>query len=352
MKNIVRIFRTAEATIRDAITTIDSEPERIVLIVDKEQRLIGTATDGDIRRGMLAGYCLDDPVSLVMNATPESAGICDDSEGIDSHMQRMKFRHMPIIDEAGRVVDVRLLLDFDDTSNKPNTVVLMAGGLGSRLRPLTDNQPKPLLPVGNRPILETIIKGFIDHGFSEFVITVNYKAEMVSSYFDDGSRWGVNIGYLKEDQPLGTAGALSLLPSRPKEPFIVMNGDILTKVNFENLLQFHHESNAVATIAVRQYDFRVPFGVIETEGHRLKNIAEKPIHEFIISAGMYVLNPEVLDLIPPEQATDMPTVLENLVAAGKEVSTFLIREYWIDIGRIDDFQRAKGDFNSVFDDES
>jgi NDP-sugar pyrophosphorylase family protein len=224
----------------------------------------------------------------------------------------------------------------------------MAGGLVNRLRPLTDECPKPMLKVGNKPLLETIVENFIEYGFHRFYISVNYMADVVESYFGDGSRWGVDIEYLHEEHRLGTAGALSLLPETPTEAILVMNGDLLTKVNFKQLLDFHYGHQAQATMCVREYDFQVPYGVVKIDGQRITSIDEKPIQRFFVNAGIYVLEPEALDLISSNIFFDMTTLFEKLIELKKEPAVFPIREYWLDIGHLADYNRANGEYRDIF----
>ena len=216
------------------------------------------------------------------------------------------------------------------------------------LGPLTANQPKPLLKVGQKPILETIMENFIRHGFRKFYFSVNYLGEMIETHFGDGSRWGVRIEYLREQKRLGTAGALSLLPEKPDKPFFVMNGDILTNVDFAQLLHFHVHTGATATMCVRDYDFQVPYGVVRIEGERLARIEEKPVQRFFVNAGIYVLEPPALDLTPADTFFDMPQLFERIVECGQEAAVFPIREYWLDIGRGDDLQRARSEYELHF----
>jgi NDP-sugar pyrophosphorylase family protein len=224
----------------------------------------------------------------------------------------------------------------------------MAGGLGERLKPLTNETPKPLIRIGDKPILETVLTGFIKAGFSRFFISVNYKAEMIQDFFRDGSKWGVEISYLHEKKRLGTAGALSLLPQRPDRPFFVMNGDLLTTVNFEHMLKYHSEHQAFSTVCVREHSVTVPFGVVELDDHRLISIREKPTHKYFVNAGVYLLDPGVLDFIDGNEAVDMPMLIERTIAKDKTSVVFPLREYWIDVGRVDDLQRASEEFQRIF----
>jgi NDP-sugar pyrophosphorylase family protein len=231
---------------------------------------------------------------------------------------------------------------------RDNWVVLMAGGLGSRLRPLTDECPKPMLRVGNKPLLETIIETFIEQGFRRFFISVNYMADTIKEYFGDGSRWGAEIQYLEETSRLGTAGALSLLPEKPQAPLLVMNGDLLTKINFRQLLDFHREHHAQGTMCVREYEFQVPYGVVKMDHHRITGFEEKPIQRYFVNAGIYVLEPQALQHIPHGVFFDMPSLFQTLMADRQEAVVFPIREYWLDIGHMADYDRANGEFARNF----
>lgn len=337
-----------EHTIREAIQTIDEGAIQIALVVDGENRLLGTVTDGDIRRGILKGVSLGDSVRCIMNSRPIIADADESREKILETMKQTRLHQIPVVDARGRLVSVEILDELLKVSNRENWVMLMAGGLGSRLRPLTDDCPKPLLKVGSKPLLEIILENFLEYGFRKFYLSVNYKAEMVKEYFGDGARWGADIRYVHEDRRLGTAGALSLLPEKPVLPLIVMNGDLLTKVNFQQLLDFHAEHGAKATMCVREYDLQVPYGVVRIENHRILSIDEKPVQRFFVNAGIYVLEPETLDCIPPSAYFDMPDLFLKLIEQKRETSVFPIREYWLDVGHMEDFARANGDFPEVF----
>jgi len=348
VKDWKQVLLSRSTPILEALKVIDKSSLQIALIVDGEHRLLGTVTDGDVRRGIMKGISLDRPVSDVMNPSPTVARLNDGRESILSLMKTKELRQIPVLDEHGTVVGIEFLDSLIQLRKRDNWVVLMAGGVGSRLRPLTDECPKPLLKVGSKPILETIVENFVEYGFHRFFLSVNYKAEMLKEYFGDGSRWGVEIAYLHEDQAMGTAGPLGLLPGRPAQPLLVMNGDLLTKVNFQQLLDYHQEHAAAATMCVREYSFQVPYGVAKLEKHRLLDIEEKPTHRAFVSAGIYVLEPKVLDLIPGGSYYDMPDLFKQMIARELEVTTFPIREYWLDIGRMDDLERAKGEYPEVF----
>lgn len=331
------------ATMRDAIEAIDKGSLQIVVIVDDENRLVGTVTDGDIRRGILKGLAFTVPVPQIMRAKPRSATVHQTREEILALMKQKKIHQIPVLDDDGRVVGIEVLDELLAPPSKENWVVLMAGGLGTRLRPLTDAVPKPMIPIGQKPILESILESFIECGFRNFFISVHYKDHVIRNYFADGSRWGVNIRYLAEDERLGTAGALSLLPEKPSAPMFIMNGDLLTKVNFNQLLSFHAEHKLAATMCVREYDFQVPYGVLSLDGHKIVNIDEKPTQKFFVNAGIYVLEPKAVDLIPKGRFYDMPQLFNDLKSKGQATAAFPIREYWIDIGHLRDLIRANGD---------
>ncbi|MCY9692555.1 nucleotidyltransferase family protein [Paenibacillus alginolyticus] len=339
---------TTDTTVKEAIRQIDSNSLQIVLVIDGDSRLMGTVTDGDIRRGILKGVALDEPVMLVMNSNPIVARTYELKEDILKMMKQKHLHHIPIIDENGCVIGLETIDNLVEPDVMDNWVILMAGGLGTRLRPLTDECPKPLLPVGGKPLLETIIGNFVSYGFRKFYISVNYMADKLMEYFGDGSQWEIQIKYIHESKRMGTAGSLGLLDELPTKPMIIMNGDLLTKVNFNQLLDFHQEQKILATMCVRDYEFQVPYGVIHVSKNKLVNIQEKPIMHYFVSAGIYVLDPKVLNYIPSDEFYDMPTLFEKLIQMNYEPSVFPIREYWLDIGRMDDFEKANSEFSRVF----
>jgi len=337
-----------DSSVHDTIKRIDEGSVQIALVVGEGGRLLGTVTDGDVRRALLRGVTLESSVLEVMNKNPTLARSDSEREAILALMQSRGLHHVPIVDDAGIVVGLEVLDELLKAPSRDNWIVLMAGGVGTRLRPLTDICPKPMLQIGERPILEHILDGFISHGYSRFFFSVNYLAEVIEKYFGDGSRWGVRIEYLKEHDQLGTAGALSLLPKRPSQPMFVMNSDLLTKVNFNSLLDFHESHRAVATMCVRHYEYQIPYGVVALDGHRLLAIEEKPKQRCFVSAGIYVLDPQVLDFVVPGRYLDMPSLFETLIDAGHPTAVFPLREYWLDIGRVEDFYQANGDFETRF----
>ena len=330
------------STISDAIDVLESKALRIVLVVDDVGKLLGVVTDGDIRRGLIRHMNMNTPVSEIMCKTPTVASLKDDRDKILVLMKSGDFLHIPLVDGDGRVAGLETLQHLLDNKRFDNPVLLMAGGLGKRLRPLTNDTPKPLLKIGNKPILETILERILDAGFHDFYISTCYKSDMVRDYFGDGGKWNVNIRYICEKEPMGTAGALGLLPDdMPDLPLLVMNGDLLTKINFEHLLQFHKEEGGLATMCVREYDFQVPYGVITSKGYRITSIEEKPVHKFFVNAGIYVLEPELVRSLNKTSYLDMPDLLEDKINQDQQINMFPVHEYWLDIGRMEEIERAK-----------
>ena len=350
MKEWHKVLLTPDSCVKDALTVLDAVAARIALVVDEEGRLLGTVTDGDIRRGLLVGRNLDAPVVEIMNREPKTASPEQPRSDTLRIMNQVGILHLPIIDSHRRLVGLHVLSELIENVRYDNCVVLMAGGEGRRLHPVTRDTPKPLLQVGGRPILETILNAFMEHGFHRFYISVNYLGEQIRSYFGDGRQWGAEIVYLQEAEKRGTAGCLSLLPETPDKPIFVMNGDLLTKVNFKSLLDYHNDNASVATMCVREYSMEVPFGVVDIDGSRIVGLEEKPVSSFFINAGIYMLDPVCLQMIPPSGVFDMTTLFARLIAANERVHSFPIHEYWMDIGRFADLERAHSDFGIHFQD--
>jgi dTDP-glucose pyrophosphorylase len=344
LKNWRDYLLSEDATIRDAIVVL--EKNQCAVIVDAEEHILGTITDRDIRRGLLGKVSIDYYICDVMNKDPTTLSFPLTASEIKQKLGKCSFEQFPVVDSQQKVVGLHTNQELMQV-RLPNTVVLMAGGLGSRLSPMTEKCPKPLLKVGDQPVLETIIKGFIEHGFHRFVISVNYQSEMIENYFQDGRQWGASIDYLREKKALGTAGALSLLEESLGHPIIVMNGDLLTKLNFRSLLEFHQDHDALITMCVREYDFQVPYGVATLDGYYATALEEKPRHKFFVNAGVYAINTEVLSSIPENKFYNM-TDLINPLLEKKRVLSFPIHEYWIDIGNIEDYHKAHGDYEEVF----
>ncbi|HHZ84038.1 MAG TPA: CBS domain-containing protein [Nitrospirales bacterium] len=341
MKNWKDVVVTPEMPLGDVIAKIDASALQVALVMNTDATLVGIVTDGDIRRALLRGRGLQIPVSETMNRNPTAVPASMPRDEMLAFMRRSMLHHLPLASDSGQVIGLVTLDELVGVTERPNWVVLMAGGLGTRLQPLTDECPKPLLEIRGKPILETIIESFAEQGFKRIFLAVNHKAEMICNHFGAGDHWGVRLDYLRESTRLGTAGALSLLPEKPTAPIIVMNGDLLTRTNFDNLLQFHIAQGATATMAVREYDFQVPYGVVRINGARIEAIEEKPVQKFFVNAGIYALSPEALDHFPSETFFDMPPLFERFIAAGKIIAAYPLREYWLDIGRLEEFERAQ-----------
>lgn len=344
--NWQRISVKDEASIKEALTVLDREALQIVLVVGQGSRLLGTLTDGDVRRALLRGEGLDGQVTSAMNTQPLIGLTTQGETAWKRKMLEHSIRHLPIVDEKKSIVG--LFYDKKEVQKRFNPVVLMLGGLGSRLRPLTESIPKPMLRVGDKPILETIVTHIAEQGFVHFYFCINYLGEQIRSYFGDGSQWGIHIEYVEEDERMGTAGALSLLPEKPTLPFVVMNGDLLTKVDLTALIDFHLEHENVTTACVREYAQQVPYGVVEVDGAQVTQLVEKPVYRYFVNAGIYALSPEAMEKVPESQFYDMPTLIEEILAEKGKVGGFPITEYWMDIGQMPDYEKAQADYEVHF----
>ncbi|WP_342442478.1 nucleotidyltransferase family protein [Lysinibacillus sp. FSL K6-0075] len=340
MKDISLIKIAPMQSIKEAMQLLNDTSKQFLVVVNEENKLLGTLTDGDIRRAILNDISLSSPNSLIMNQNPivERRGF--DKQHYINTLKKVQRKQLPIVDENNRVVDVFFLEDWETIGISNSKVILMVGGLGTRLRPLTNEIPKPMLKVGKAPIIETIIRRFKEQGFQDFILAVNYKKEVIQNYLQDGKSFDVNIDYIEENQRLGTAGALSLIQDKFSSPVIIMNGDILTNVNFNNLIENHISSKACATVCVREYDYQIPYGVVITENNHLVDIQEKPIHKYLMNAGIYILNPEIIQDIPKNTLFDMPDLLIKLLNRKQKINVCTINDYWIDIGQIEDYKRA------------
>ena len=346
MHNWKKILLSPHDTLGRAVKVIDSEALRIALVVNSSNKLLGTITDGDIRRALIRHTGMEASVQEVMREDPTTASIGDSRKDILALMKSKDLIQVPVLDADGGVVGLEILHDLIGEKKYDNPVFLMAGGFGKRLRPLTNTIPKPLLKIGSKPILQNILEQFVEAGFHDFYISTHYKSEMVRDHFGNGDDWNVNIKYVHENEPLGTAGALGLLPNdMPDLPILMMNGDLLTKVNIEDLLHFHKEQGGIATMCVREYDFQVPYGVIQSAGYHVKSIVEKPVHNFFVNAGIYVLEPSLAKSVDGVGYLDMPCLLERRIECGEQINMFPIHEYWLDIGRMDEFERANKEFS-------
>lgn len=342
MNNWKNVALPLHTPLGSAISILDKGGLGIVLVTDSDGTLRGTLTDGDVRRALLRHQTMNTPVSEIMCASPQVAEQHWSREMLLSAMESSRILQLPVVDVNRRVVGIETLHDMLGHKQLENPVFLMAGGFGKRLYPLTQDCPKPMLKVGGKPILELIMQNFADAGFHRFYISTHYLPEVIRDHFGDGSRWNVSIQYVHENEPLGTGGALGLLPHDEIDlPIFLMNGDLLTRVDYRNLLDFHERHEGSATLCVREYESQIPYGVIKSDGHRITHIVEKPVQRCFISAGIYILSPELIRRVAPNERIDMPTLLEREIGAGRDVNMFPLHEYWLDIGRMDDFQRAQ-----------
>lgn len=334
-------------TIKEALQRLDSEALRIILVCDDNMNLFGVVTDGDIRRALLKGVDLEAGVELIMNRTPITVTPDVARSEVLKIMKSKSILAVPVVKD-GELLGLQTLQSQEKVKSYENPVFIMAGGFGTRLRPLTDDTPKPMLKVGDKPMLEILLLNFIRCGFKNFYISTHYLPKVIRDYFGDGSKWDVNITYVHEDEPLGTGGALGLLPnSTPNLPLLMINGDVLTNVDFERVLDFHDTNNGVATMCVREYDYQIPYGVIVGDGERIVSMEEKPIQRFFVNAGIYVVEPLIFKNVSKNRRVDMPTLLQSYLDNEQDVCMFPIHEYWLDIGRMEDFKRAQLDIKSL-----
>ena len=330
-----------EATLLDAIRSLSQTTLKIALIVTPDGSLVGTVTDGDIRRGLLNNVALTSRVAAIANRDPLVVPPDVTRDVARRLMQINLFNAIPIVDAERRLIGLHLFNDLLAAPPLPNLMVIMAGGRGSRLGGHTENCPKPLLPVGGKPMLEHIIDAARAEGFHHFVIAVHYLGHMIEDYFGDGSRWKVRIDYIKERSPLGTAGAVALLDPTPTAPFVVSNGDVLTEVRYTELLDFHCRHGAAATMAVRSYEWQHPFGVVQTSGVDIVGFEEKPVTRTHINSGIYVLEPAVLHSLTPGDPLDMPSLFVRLREQSARTIVYPMHEPWLDVGQTADLERAR-----------
>ena len=339
---------SAESELSEALKIIDNEALRIALVVDNEKKLVGVVTDGDIRRALLNQKPLSTKVSKIMNCSPVTASTASSREELVAVMEEKGILSIPLVDDNNVVMGLETLQQGTKPTRKI-PVFIMAGGFGTRLRPLTDTCPKPMLKIGDKPMLETLIRAFKRFGFVDFYISTHYMPEQIHEHLKDGQWLGVNVTYVHEEEPLGTGGALGLLPDNlPKDlPLIMINGDILTKTDFGRLLDFHVANKADATMCVREYEYQIPYGVVQGDGKKISDLVEKPIQKFFVNAGIYVLSPNVIQSVSKNTRIDMPSILENFMESRDKVFMFPVHEYWLDIGRMEDFNRAQVDIHSL-----
>ena len=347
MKSLKKIKITKEISIKKALKVISDGAIKIAFVVDKMGKLIGTLTDGDIRRGFLNGLDLNSPIKSIINYHPLTADKNDINDKLLQIALSKKIYQIPIIDKNKKVVGAHIVDEFIKPYDKSNKVVIMAGGMGVRLRPLTKNLPKPMLKVGNKPILEIIINKIKKSGYKNIIISVKYKSKIIKNYFGNGKKFGVKIDYIHEKKKMGTAGALSLIKAKFNEPFFVINGDIITNLDFEKMIDFHKKHKSQATMCIREYTIQSPYGEIKTDNENIVSIEEKPTHKAFVNAGIYILNPECINFIP-KKFYDMPTLFKKMIAEKKKTVSFPLGEYWMDIGGFNEYKKANIDYDSNY----
>ncbi len=342
--NIKSTLLKEDATILDGLNVINNNEALVAFVVDENEKLLGTITDGDLRRAFLKGFKNNDYLRDVMKKDFKYLNNGSTYEEAISIMEKYELVQIPVVNKDFQLVDI--FCRKNAGIKRDNPVILMAGGLGKRLRPLTDDCPKPMLEVGGKPILERIIENYVRAGFYNFYISVNYLKEKIINYFDDGSKWGVKINYIIEDKPLGTAGSLRLLPPGLDGPFIISNGDILTNFNPLNMLDFYNTNNAFSSLAVIKHEHNFQFGVVKIKGIELDSFQEKPTFVHYINAGIYVINQDILKYLPEDEFYDMPSLILKAKNFGYKIVTFPIEEYWLDVGHADTLKKANLDWHN------
>lgn len=332
---------SSDATIEQVIRNLDRVAIKIALVVNARRELEGTISDGDVRRGLLKGLTLESPITTIIHRHPLVVPPGLGRDLVTRLMVANKIQQIPVVDERSQVIGLHLWDEITTPLARPNLMVIMAGGSGTRLRPQTEHCPKPLLPVAGKPMLEHIIERAKLEGFRHFVLAIHYLGEMIEAHFGDGSSLGVRIDYLREQSPLGTAGALSLLSPRPETPFVVTNGDVLTDIHYGELLDFHVRHNAAATMAIRVHEWQHPFGVVQMQGVNIVGFEEKPITRSHINAGVYALSPQAFEVLRAGEPCDMPGVFERLQELGVRTVAYPMHEPWLDVGRPDDLRSAQ-----------
>lgn len=343
------VVLTPQSDIRDAMRTLDETALRIAIVCDENNKLLGTVTDGDIRRGLLKNSDMQDSVSAVMNQSPRTVTPSHTRQQRIEIMDQYDLLALPIVDDKNHLVGLETLHQVLKPKKRDNPIFIMAGGFGTRLRPLTDNCPKPMLRVGDKPMLEHLINQFRVLGFHDFYISTHYMPEVIQEHFGDGNQWDISITYIHEDTPLGTGGALGLLPKNlPQLPLIMMNGDVLTKIDFTELLEHHKSLNLDATMCVRELEYKISYGVVESEGGLITNMVEKPTYRYHINTGIYVLSPECVASVQHNTKIDLPTLLKQRMDKSKKVGIYTTHEYWLDIGQMADYQKAQQDIKGFY----
>lgn len=337
--DISMCFIKPDSLVSDAILSLEHTSKQICLVVSDTNQLVGIITDGDIRRGLLEGHTVKSSVNKIMKTKPIVVSEDTTKEDAFKLMKVNLIRHMPVVNDKNQIVNIHMIDNIMAVEKKNNFMVIMAGGFGKRLAPYTDDRPKPMLLVDGKPMLEHIINKAIADGFSNFIISVFYLSEVIKDYFGDGSSWGINIQYIKEKNPLGTAGALSIIDPVPELPIIVTNGDVISKIRYADILDFHMKKKGHATMAIRSHEWQNPFGVVNTQGINIESFDEKPVYKSNINAGIYVLDSKVLDLLKKDEVCDMPNLFKRAKSMGFSTIAFPMHEYWVDVGRPEDLSK-------------
>ena len=343
--DVSRCCVTEWATVKDVVESLTSSGLRLCLVVGADNTVLGIVSDGDIRRGLLVGAGLDSPAKTVMNASFASAQNGTAVSELTRLARSHEVTHLPLLDGEGKLAGLFIDQPDGEAAARDNTVVIMAGGMGLRLRPLTENTPKPMIPLGGKPMVQHTIESLRAEGFVNFVLAINYLGDQIEEHFGDGSGLGVRITYLKEKQPLGTGGALSLLQGAFTSPIVLINGDVLLSARLTEMLSYHHAHSADITVGVKVLDTQIPFGVIELEGNHIVAMHEKPVYRDFVNAGVYVLEPSIVDSVSPSERLDMPDLVGEWLSRRK-VFAYPMHESWRDLGRIEDLERARQDYDS------
>jgi len=344
MRSFNKVILKSSASLKEVINTLQSADIKIVCVINEDNQLIGTVTDGDVRRAFLKNCDSETSVKKFMNPKPVTVSLNTTKIESKGLMKKYGIHYLPVVDDNNKLLGIETLSEGPEESKFINFVFILAGGFGTRLYPLTKDTPKPMLKIGDRPILERIILQLIDQGFENYIISTHYKGDQIKNYFGDGSNLDINIKYVEEEIPLGTAGSLGLIEKNITNlPILVINADLVTDIDFRSLLNFHQKHNVKATICVKDYEYQVPYGVIESTGVYLNKIEEKPVKSFKINAGIYVVDPALYEDLSGKEFMNMPVlIVENL--SNEEVAVFPVHEYWLDVGRIDDFDKANNHY--------
>jgi len=335
-------FIEPDASLIECIRVIDRSSVGIALVVDEQHRLIGTLSDGDVRRALIKGFTLDSPIRPHINLNYYYVSQSDDRTGVLDIMQARKFAQVPILDEERRVVGLHLLHEILGRIDRPNWALIMAGGKGTRMRPLTDQIPKPMLRVAGRPILERILLHIVSYGIRRIFIAVNYLAHVIQDYFQDGSRYGCSIEYILEEEPLGSGGAVGLLPETPKYPLLLINGDLVVDINLAQFIEYHKNHDFFATMAVHPYVHEIPYGCVGIKDERIVAFHEKPILEKTVNAGIYLLSSAAVDTVPRKAYFPITALFENGLRDDLHLGAFHLEKEWIDIGHPGQLRKASG----------